>query len=395
MITRVNDIRHRVNHYIYWVLEIVLKLVLFLFPRKKNQVLFGAWFGKKYIDNTKYVYEYLLNEESVKVYWYTKEPSIYEQLKAEGKPVVLDGTFEALWVLIRSKLFVSTVQMSEFNPLFLSNCLYLDLGHGHPIKDSGKITWDKKTIIHSKLQKFLVDYHVAYPGTIHRKLSRKNWNTPVRNIHSANFARNDYFFDETLQSHQDFPLNVEYKGKTIVYMPTHRSEGKLPMEMEKILDLSSINRICNETDSVFIIKKHFYHRNEKEELDNYDRIFDLSSASIDPQDFLLKADILITDYSACYVDYLLLNRPLIFYHYDYEQFQKEERSLIIPFEDINIAPKPRTKIDFNESLSETILDKSDIYGKERTVFRKTYYDNPEPHHGREDVKRIIFKLLSL
>ena len=59
-------------------------------------------------------------------------------------------------------------------------------------------------------------------------------------------------------------LNVEtIKGnrRLISYLPTHRDCGKTKIDIDQNFDLETIQRLCEESNSVFLIKKHFYHRN--------------------------------------------------------------------------------------------------------------------------------------
>src|SRR5690554_1665010 len=59
------------------------------FSKKENLWVFGEWHGFGYSDNSKYLFEYVLeNEPSVDPVWITKDNAIYKELKALGLPVV-------------------------------------------------------------------------------------------------------------------------------------------------------------------------------------------------------------------------------------------------------------------------------------------------------------------
>jgi CDP-glycerol glycerophosphotransferase (TagB/SpsB family) len=49
---------------------------------------------------------------------------------------------------------------------------------------------------------------------------------------------------------------------------------------------------------------------------------------------LLITDILITDYSSCYFDFTLLNRPIIHFVYDYDEYKNQDRGLYYDLEDV-------------------------------------------------------------
>jgi CDP-glycerol glycerophosphotransferase (TagB/SpsB family) len=64
---------------------------------------------------------------------------------------------------------------------------------------------------------------------------------------------------------------------------------------------------------------------------------------------------LISDYSGIWVDYLLLDRPLIFVPYDLEEYEKE-RGLLYNYHHITPGPKVSTNKEFIEAIQAYIQD---------------------------------------
>ena len=56
-----------------------------------------------------------------------------------------------------------------------------------------------------------------------------------------------------------------------------------------------------------MIRRHFYHKGEKVDFSMYSNITDITEKSMDIQELLMDTDILVTDYSSTYIDYLLLD----------------------------------------------------------------------------------------
>lgn len=372
----------------------VLHSFLKLIPKEKNSVLLTAWFGQKYIDNTKYVYEYLLENTNYKVCWITKNKLIFNSLKSQNKPVVMYNSLAGKIKQIRAQAVFSTVQFYEYNQVLLADTVYIDLGHGHPIKDPGKRFYEEPTL---SIQKEMVD-NLHYYAICASDFSKQHYQEVVRmnpdHIFISDFARNDVFIDSSLREGKNAIVDKYKNGyKAIVYMPTHRNDGRNIMDIQKILPLDDIQSFCKENGYVFIIKKHFYHRCEVEDLTRYDRIFDITGVEdIDPQVLLFQSDLLISDYSACYIDYLLLDRPLMFYHYDLKEFQEQERSLYIPFEQLDIAPIAYSKDDFIAKL-RIACNPQDTFGEKRRDFTPTYFKNVKQEKGRERVKLILDQLM--
>ncbi len=388
------DVKTYTKYLIRKVLFNISGFFVGLVPKQKGLILFTAWFGNKYIDNSKYVYEYFLGFNEYKPVWMTRRKEIYQELTEEGKPVARFDSLKGKWLQARAQVVVSSVQFTDYNVWLLNKCVFLDLGHGHPIKDPG-------AVIHNDYMSKIYDdilKRVHYYSVVAGSKSKKNYrvvNAPQENLFVSDFARNDVFEDAALRLGKNVCVE-EYKNgrKAIVYMPTHRSDGKKTMEMSKILPLPEIQDFCEKNNLVFIIKKHYYHNKEKEDLSSYPNIFDITNVEdIDPQILLWQTDILISDYSACYIDYMLLKRPLIFFHYDIKEFNSNERKLKYDFEEINIAPIVYSK----ESLVKTIdkVSKSeDIYLEKRMIFAKeNYFDNIGKQEGRKKDKEIIDGLM--
>ncbi len=367
--------------------------LLKLIPKQKNLVLCNAWFGQKYIDNPMYMYEYLLNQREYKVCWLTKNSEVYEKLKKEGKPVVMMNSLSGIIKQIRAQAVFSTVQFSDYNQWLLTNTIYIDLGHGHPIKNPGKhLTQEPMLSIQESLLK-----NLYYYGIKASKFAKEKYKDVVavadEHIYISDFARNDVFIDESLRNGKNRIVDkVKKERKAIIYMPTHRSDGKKKIQINDILPLVDIDNFCEKNNFVFIIKKHFYHRNEKEDLSQFRHIYDLTQEDLDPQVLLYQADILISDYSACYIDYLLLNRPIMFYHYDIKYFEANERSIYLPFAKLDFAPKANDKSEFIEKM-ERAINNDGYYKAKRETFTPQYFDNQYQCNGRHKVKLILDELM--
>ena len=374
----------------------IVKSILGLIPKDRNLVLFSAWFGKKYADNCMYVYEYLLKNPNYKIYWITKEKTIYNQLIDEGKPVLMWNSLKAKWKEIRAVAVFSSVQFSDYNQWFLSRTIYIDLGHGHPIKDPGKVATDKQILKEQKtLLKFLHYYSVC-ASDFSKHDYKHVADIPDNHIFISDFARNDAFIYPELREEKNRIVDSFKSGrKAIVYMPSHRSDGKKLFNVHKILPLEEINEFCEVNGWVFIIKKHFYHRNEHEDFSTYKRILDITELNdIDPQTLLYQADILISDYSACYIDFMLLNRPMFFYQFDIDEFQKTERHLYFDFDKLDICPIAYTKAEFIDVFKDICLSPIDKYEEKRQAFLPTYFANPHQENGRGKVVAIMEQLIN-
>ena len=77
--------------------------------------------------------------------------------------------------------------------------------------------------------------------------------------------------------------------------------------------------------------------------------------AIDTQDLLCLADVLITDYSSCYFDYLLLSRPIILFAYDLHSYVAE-RGLYYPLDDLAMGPLATDVSGLASELDDSLAD---------------------------------------
>jgi len=95
--------------------------------------------------------------------------------------------------------------------------------------------------------------------------------------------------------------------------------------------------------------------------------------TLDIYPLLKEADLLITDYSSIYFDFLHLDRPIIFFVYDLESY-KNERGFYFDFEKMTPGPKARTLKELIEKIEEIILKGEDAYKIKRRKIRELMFD---------------------
>lgn len=118
-------------------------------------------------------------------------------------------------------------------------------------------------------------------------------------------------------------------GKPIVlYAPTWRgSSNKAEVDSQKLVEnISELSKV----NGHLLFRAH---RLEEQALRDIDVDASVVPASIDTNELLAIVDVLITDYSSIFYDYLPLNRPIVFFMYDQEEYI-EERGLYFENSDL-------------------------------------------------------------
>lgn len=325
-----------IKYWGHFFVDTTILYLSMLFPRKRNLMIFGAWFGNKYDDNPKYLFEYIYNfRKDLKVTWITSNDAVYQIVKSKNLPVCKSHSWKAIYLSLRARYVITATynlggDIGEKLMKLMGGARFINLWHGVPLK---KVVFDDdlfrpKETIGTKLQYFLQSfphrhcYHFATSPEIKRRYI-SCFRSDDKHVIDLGQARNDYFYVE----HKN-PYRERFSGKKIiVYMPTHRREGKQIMDMYKLLDLKRINELCEKFNAVFLIKKHFYHRNEPTIGSEFSCIYEITHETTPSQIILDCADILITDYSSCYIDHLLLDRPQIFYCFDLNDYLAHDRGM--------------------------------------------------------------------
>lgn len=162
-------------------------------------------------------------------------------------------------------------------------------------------------------------------------------------VKATGFPRTDCFFDKDyIEKKQNYFYEQypELKNKKVVlFAPTYRGENLKVADYDfSKLDLDKIYDALG-SEYAFVFKWHpaIYNNMERDILENYDFTkykdfyYDLSKYR-DINDLLLISDILITDYSSVIFDYVLLDKPVIYFTYDLDEYESE-RGLYFPFKD--------------------------------------------------------------
>lgn len=358
-------------------IKYIIMYLSMLFPRSRKICVFGAWLGDKFADNSKALFLEAQERKELIPIWIARQKAVVEEVRSEGYKAYTWFSPLGIWYQLRAKYAVMSNGISDFKHAFLGRAVFINLWHGVPLKKVGyddyyEKNWDSKKqafrdrIINVPLGK---QYVVATSGTI-AKIYESAFRVPKERILCLGQPRNDVFYENISEEEED---SKEEKRKTILYAPTHRKEGKHKIQLEQIFDLRVLNEFCEKNKYDFLVKKHFYHREEKEELREYSRIIDITDKVCDTQELLMKTDILITDYSSIYIDYLLLDRPLLFYYYDYEDYLREDREMYFEYDRVTPGQKAKNFEELMDALEIIHSHGPSYQGAEREEVRNLFY----------------------
>lgn len=318
-----------------------------LWPKKKNLCLFAVG-DYPFNSNQRALFEYL------KKYEHMYRPIVFLNSKSEvpegvsPEDCVWLNTWKGVYYLISSKTIVVHHGRSDFYYWGISSekHLILNVWHGVPIKVIGELDTRKYTWL-QKLSSFIFRWiHVnSYTYTVTSShldsLSMSAcFRQPLEHFLMLGLPRNDWFVSNdfsTYFSKQVQTVSDLLKGKRLVlYAPTFRENGR-GFYSFSFDELSSMNSLLEQHNAVLGVRMHI--NAQQFEIEGFDNIIVLDAKSFpETQAVLSLTDILITDYSGIWVDFLLRSKPIIGFVYDFDDYMMNQRALMYSFESVFPGP---------------------------------------------------------
>ncbi|WP_263145417.1 CDP-glycerol glycerophosphotransferase family protein [Pseudomonas sp. RIT-PI-AD] len=321
-----------------------------LVPRKADLWVFGAWRGQAFSDNPKYLYTYVKTHcPRIEAVWITKSRTLDRALRAQSVDSCFYLSPRGLYCQLRARaIFFTHTQDSDFLGAAVARNTYsCQLWHGTPLK---KIMFDDPEHVQSenrlsrRLAAFLFPWLrnrwsliVAPSGGVAERLQGAFKGTPVA---VTGYPRNDSATPAQVSAE---PRRI----REVIYMPTFRGAAGSSSSDEAInalfdaagFDIAWMDARCAELDMVLTIRLHPSNRLRAElqrRILASNRIrFDQSAdfyACID------RYDVLITDYSSVFFDFLLTGKPVIHAGFDVQHYIRDTRAFYQPYEDICLTP---------------------------------------------------------
>lgn len=210
---------------------------------------------------------------------------------------------------------------------------------------------------------------------------------PAENIFPLGLPRTDFFFKEEVKEsiQKEFYLKFpEFRNKKLLlYAPTFRGSSHDQDQFKAPIDIPLLKRLIGE-EYALLIHLHPYMRSGLN-IDEGDRDF---ASHIEGQftieELLAITDVLITDYSSIIFDFSLLDRPIVFFATDLEDYIKE-RDFYYDYK--SFIPGPL--ITETHSLANWLL-KGNYNMKKVSDFRNYFFD----YQDGKTSERIVSHLLN-
>ncbi len=342
-------------------------------------IVMGAFSGGAFVDNTKYLYEFLNEKSDYKLIWIAKLDHVAEAILKKGYKVISTYSFKAIKLLRTAKFIFMTHGHMDLLPIrFSPKTTKILTFHGSPIKrvdiniknDFVYNGWGDYFRLKLKNNQY-IDYILTHSGNKkeHDILS-KQLLISSKKILPLGYPRHDILlckekeFIEELRKKYKIPERIK---QILLYAPTFRSNRivKFPISNQEVERLS---KLLNDLNSIFLIKGHMV--SEKTDFNTFKSI-KLMDKSADIQELLLISDLLITDYSSVQIDYLLTLKPIILFPYDFDEYYKT-KGLNYDLKKIAGGPIVYTVEDLIDTIRN--IDKIDPKFKEKRIMLRERFN---------------------
>ena len=391
--------RKGIYHLVKQIVVLFYYLMCNLCPVKQNRIVFDSSLGKSYSGNPKHIYEYLmangydLNWDCIWFYENEKYniPGMSRQVRY--------GRLRYLYYMATAKVWVFDTRQPEFL-LRRKGTYYIQTWHGTPLKklalDMDRMDMGGSTDIENYHEQFRVtckdwDYLVSQ-NKFSTDIFRSCFAFKDRPILQIGYPRNDILINDNsptkIREYKE-KLGLPLDKKIILYAPTWRDneyseKGKYKFASK--LDFDKAKEALSD-EYIFIVKYH-YLVSDKIDWTPYKGFVYTFDETKDIAWLYLVSDMLITDYSSVMFDYSILNRPMLFFAYDLEDYKENLRGFYFDF--VNDIPGPISRD--TDQLIKDIKEYNEESWKEKYKNYHDKFNGIDDGHASQKVIDVIKKV---
>ena len=260
--------------------------------------------------------------------------------------------------------------------------VYINTWHGIPLKTLGYDQVGGNAAVGNTIRNFLNTDYLISPCEYHTDIYKNAFK--LEGIYNGKIIeegqpRNDLTIhadrEEILARMKRNGVKIEEGKKIILYAPTWKGQNysKPTVNPEEYYEFIRYieSRIDGEKYQVLVKPHQVVYQYMKEETNNTEQFV---PAVLDANEILAVTDVLISDYSSIYFDFMVTGRPILFYIPDVDSY-KDYRGLYLG---INELPGPVTKE--LEEIGDWLGDLDSVWEKNKEKYEKhrdkyVYLDN--------------------
>lgn len=371
------------------LIYIPINLIGICVPKSENIWVFGAWFGERFDDNPRAIFDYINQEKKeIQAIWITRSDEVYSYLNLQGLNVYKQDSFLGIYYCLRANVGVVCTSFADLNRnLWIRSVV--NTWHGTPLKvilhDASDM--HETTVLRRLFKRIIPRFRSLHDYSLVMSASQEESAilTGAFKIDPTKFAVVGHARNDFLLGHKTLCDNDKIK---VLYMPTHRSEGNSEFLEEIMNDFRNRENDFYELGVEVTVKAHFYHKliSEDEQISCLKIFNETIEKALYSQ--VKDYDILITDFSSIMFDWSLLKKPILFYAPDYDDYIQHERKLYFDYNDI-------TSQNYSKDIDHLIQNlKKELYNSsELSDLLQNIFEHKDGQNSKRNYEAIMDRLL--
>jgi len=349
-------------------------------------------------DNSRAVYEYVKNDPDITKIIFTR--SRYIQHDGVNVICVPLNSKEGQAYLVRCRnIFVRHGAQSNIGwPVKTELHNIINLWHGIPLKRIGTASIDQRDSRKYREEENSRLRAVISASDVDRlamtaAYAPKNYD----DIWLTGLPRHDFItkpeqeLPDILHSQLSDIRNIVGDRKMVLFCPTFRNDQKNGYFDFSLSQVARLAKWLNKNNLIMGIREHPADkaRQYSSQLtgDSFVRV--PAGRFPDIEVLYREAIILVTDYSSCFIDYMLTGRPMVSFAYDFESYKERERGLFYELENVFPGPIALSFDDLIQGL-DLSFEQMEVAANEQYLQKRKFFLK---YTDSKNAKRVVQKTL--
>lgn len=344
-------------------------------------------------DNARGLWEYIVRNTEYKTFWVVYDSRILDILREEHIDCAMLDSEEAQKMIAKAQFLVTSGFALAYRKRY--GQIHVSLWHGFGLKVSGffeSATRDVRALEGLQVQTMQTDM-LAVPSRLAKLVIGGVFALDPRKVKETGYPRNDIMLVSDAKKEIKKLVDIEADTtRLFFYLPTMRKGLKAEGEQFSSnifnypdYDANEIDAFLEEQHAYIIAKVHFADDDlySKENFVLPRRMLFLDTYALTEKLLTIyhimdAFDVLITDYSSVYTDFLLLDKPIIFSCPDIEKYQQDRGFITDDPELLMPGSICKTQGQLLDALGEVVKGK-DAYREMRESHISTFHRYCDAH----------------
>ncbi len=302
--------------------SMIFRFLGLFFRQDSNMVLMQSFSGKRFNDSPRVLFERMLQRpdcESLHFVWAFNEPDLY---KLPRTTVVRMDSWSYWKAALKSKYWITNVNIERGLSFKKKGTVYVMTGHGSGPKTGGNAAPSRSDYDFSNVDLITAD------GEYIQEIFSRDFGARKEAIQLSGRPICDALFSykeldnmrrKKIRNKICNELGIPKNKKIVLYAPTWRESDLLNNKSDFIshVNFKKWHQVLG--DEYFILLRAHSITAEVNGIRFSNWVKDCTEYP-DINDLYVVADFLISDYSSVFTDYSILEKPMLCYAYDYDEY---------------------------------------------------------------------------